>query len=671
MAHPLTLVAALMIVGTWQMSTASACTTIVISGRVAADGRPILWKNRDTRESRNEVDYLGDGKYRAIAVVNAGSKNTVWMGTNETGFCIENSLSKDLALSGGEKPNGPGNGGFMKLALQTCATVADFEALLKETDQSGRSTIANYGVIDANGGAALFETAPRSHRKYDANDPKVAPNGYIVRSNFAITGQDALPDDQPAANPAINDILGKEIYSGERFVRACRLINSRNTKEISVDFVIRQMTRDLADPSGHPYPGSPAAITATAESMPPIINTKSTISRTTTVSAAVFHGVAKGEDPAATTMWTFLGDPKFTIAVPCWVAAERIADPLEDDKGAEIGEAARTLRDWSLTLDRESIQTAWLPGIWQDLWSLEDQMIREVDGARDRWNRTQFDPTDAQNLHEQFANEALAAMKIELAQAKLVAIASSIDGQYEDDPVVESGTVRVAIYDHSGGSASGPKNLMRILSPEHGFECVLLHPDKIRTETLKDFQLLIVPGGSGSLQSKKLGEAGRQAVRDFVSRGGGYIGICAGSYLASSQYPWSLHLINARIWDRVHWARGTGKIDLRITTDGREALATDNANVSCYYGQGPLLLPGDNPSLPPYETLATYQSDIAPKNLPFDQMIDTHAIIRSKFGEGRVVCISPHPEKSGGPKWIIRSAAEWAAGTFSIDEVTP
>lgn len=652
-------------------SAAFACTTIVISGRVTADGRPILWKNRDTDVACNEVKYFDDGTYAAVAVVNAGDENAVWMGANEAGFCIENSLSKDLASTATQQGKGLGNGRFMKLALQTCATVDDFEKLLKETDRSGRSTTANFGVIDAHGGAALFEAAPQSHRKYDANDPSTAPNGYIVRSNFAITGQEALPNDPRVANPAIQEIIGRGIYSGERFVRACRLVESRNAKEIGIRFVIRQMTRDLADPSGEPYPGSPAAVAFPAGAMPPVIHTKSTISRTTTVSAAVFHGVTSGEDPSATTMWTLLGDPKFSIAVPCWVAAKRIADPLEDDQGAELCEAARTLRDWALTLDREGVDTTWLPGIWQDLWSIEDHLIRRVDSARTRWQHTGFDQNDAQNLHDQSAREAMTAMKIELAQTKLLALARSIDGEFDDQPTVESEIVRVAIYDHSDGSATGPKDLMRILSKESGFDCVRLHPDKIRGNTLNAFQLLIVPGGSGSLQSKKLGEAGRKAIRDFVSRGGGYLGICAGSYLASSQYPWSLHLIDAHIWDRVHWARGTGKIDLELTADGREAMQADTERVSCYYGQGPLFLPGSDPVLPAYETLASYQSDISPKNLPFDHMLDTHAIIRSEFGAGRVVCISPHPEKSGGPEWIVLSTAKWAAGEPCRDDSQP
>ena len=54
---------------------ADGCTTAVISGKATADGRPILWKNRDTSSRHNEVVLLTDGKHRVVAVVNAGKRN--------------------------------------------------------------------------------------------------------------------------------------------------------------------------------------------------------------------------------------------------------------------------------------------------------------------------------------------------------------------------------------------------------------------------------------------------------------------------------------------------------------------------------------------------------------------------------------------------------------------
>ena len=60
-----------------------ACTTAVVSGKATADGRPLLWKSRDTRTTRlNEVVVYEGKTYRVLAVFNAGKRDAVWMGVN-------------------------------------------------------------------------------------------------------------------------------------------------------------------------------------------------------------------------------------------------------------------------------------------------------------------------------------------------------------------------------------------------------------------------------------------------------------------------------------------------------------------------------------------------------------------------------------------------------------
>ena len=73
-------IASSLFLGLYAWQFAFACTTAVISGKVTHDGRPILWKNRDTSFRHNELVLLEEGRYRALAVVNAGSRKSVWMG---------------------------------------------------------------------------------------------------------------------------------------------------------------------------------------------------------------------------------------------------------------------------------------------------------------------------------------------------------------------------------------------------------------------------------------------------------------------------------------------------------------------------------------------------------------------------------------------------------------
>ena len=219
--------------------------------------------------------------------------------------------------------------------------------------------------------------------------------------------------------------------------------------------------------------------------------------------------------------------------------------------------------------------------------------------------------------------------------------------------------VRVAICDDSKKPGNGPANLLRILTPDSGFSAERITSEEIRRGRLDGFDVLIMPGGSGSKQAERLQASGREKIREFVRSGGGYVGICAGSYLASSHYDWSLGLINARVWDRAHWARGGGEVSIRMKDPGWQLLGR-GGSIPVHYNQGPLMVPDDESSLPGYEVLATFDSEVASKGAQPGSMTGTHAIIRSMFGEGHVICYSPHPEVAGGPNDLIAAGVRWA-----------
>lgn len=79
---------------------------------------------------------------------------------------------------------GEANGRVMRRALEVCATVKDFRQFL-DTLSKPSLIEANFGVIDAKGGAAMFEVDYYEYVMYDANNPKDAPCGYIARTNFS------------------------------------------------------------------------------------------------------------------------------------------------------------------------------------------------------------------------------------------------------------------------------------------------------------------------------------------------------------------------------------------------------------------------------------------------------------------------------------------------------
>ena len=234
--------------------------------------------------------------------------------------------------------------------------------------------------------------------------------------------------------------------------------------------------------------------------------------------------------------------------------------------------------------------------------------------------------------------------------------------------------MRIGVYSHSTNetkAAAIVRVFTRILTPEKGFAVHRVKPEDIRAGVLTNLDVLIMPGGSGSKQATNLETSGREAIQQFVKNGGGYVGVCAGAYLASSHYSWSLSLINARVIDREHWARGKGNVVLTLSDLGQKALGHPEKEVEVYYGQGPLYGRGTNDTLPPYEELAAYKTEVAKENVPpgvpMGVMPGTTAIARTEYGKGRVICYSPHPEKPFQPVFhLIENGVRWAAGKDPI-----
>ncbi len=223
-------------------------------------------------------------------------------------------------------------------------------------------------------------------------------------------------------------------------------------------------------------------------------------------------------------------------------------------------------------------------------------------------------------------------------------------------------TVYAAVYDGPGTSTTKtPPRFAKILTPPH----VILRrvcPDDIRDGALDQFDTIIFGGGSGSGQAKGLGEDGCKAVKQFVERGGGYIGVCAGAYLATSNYSWSLGVVSAESIDRKHWRRGNGQVQIELTPQGRTLFGRpDAARLEIRFAQGPILAPGKREGLPPYTVLAWFRTGVGKNGADPKTMIDTPAIVSGEFGKGRAIVFSPHPEQTDGLHDLLLRAVRWTA----------
>lgn len=66
------------------------------------------------------------------------------------------------------------------------------------------------------------------------------------------------------------------------------------------------------------------------------------------------------------------------------------------------------------------------------------------------------------------------------------------------------------------------------------------------------------------------------------------------------------------------------------------------------YSSGPILSPAGLSELPDYVSLAMFRTEIWQHEAQRYTMIGTPAIIAGRFGNGRVIIFSPHPEMTAG-----------------------
>ena len=218
--------------------------------------------------------------------------------------------------------------------------------------------------------------------------------------------------------------------------------------------------------------------------------------------------------------------------------------------------------------------------------------------------------------------------------------------------------ILVAVYDDSGGHAriSVEDKLDRI----GDIQTHRVDGGMIENGVLDQFDVLFAPGGNGAIQARELGKQGRDAIRKFVHNGGGYVGICAGAYLASrSKTRPYLGILNAGIADS---NRGRDVVTVELTDAGRKLLGSTEHELKVNYHNGPIWGPGSKLASA-CEVLGVFRAEVFPTNRTTHvTMIGTPALLTGSYGKGRVICSSPHPEATKGLDEVFRRMVRWSAG---------
>ncbi len=217
---------------------------------------------------------------------------------------------------------------------------------------------------------------------------------------------------------------------------------------------------------------------------------------------------------------------------------------------------------------------------------------------------------------------------------------------YKSNPVL----VKVLIYDGDGvipGSVYGIEDCLNDTNKENIYSGVYFNYStigKIDSGTLSGYDVLIMPGGLATtyLENPDINSGD---LKDFVNNGGGYVGICAGSYAASSHVDgyydgWGIapH-VNSKSVDYV------GELQISMTSNGMQVLNSSDKE-TLYHWNGPAMY-GSN-SMAEYAHNETGYQNYS-------------AVMTDTYGSGRVMLSGPHPELNPKDHEMLVRMILWAS----------
>lgn len=267
----------------FSIATGYACTSAIISASKTVNGRPLLWKHRDTGEENNKVERVAaeNGNFEYVALYNASDSALAkaWMGFNSQGFAIMNTASYNLKDDDVDPKEMDKEGVVMTIALQKCSTVDDFENLLK-TLPKPLGVEANFGVIDALGNGAYFETNNYEYMRFDLKD---APDGILMRTNYSYSGRK-------------NKGMGYIREQNEHALFDSHIRHNDFSPIVFTEEISRTYYHSLLD---HDF---------THDNIEWFIDQDFIPRRSSTASCCI-EGIKASEQPSCTTMWIALGFP--------------------------------------------------------------------------------------------------------------------------------------------------------------------------------------------------------------------------------------------------------------------------------------------------------------------------------------------------------------------------
>ncbi|KAG5924861.1 hypothetical protein E4U53_003367 [Claviceps sorghi] len=225
--------------------------------------------------------------------------------------------------------------------------------------------------------------------------------------------------------------------------------------------------------------------------------------------------------------------------------------------------------------------------------------------------------------------------------------------------------LNVLVYTGTGTTSASVRqcidSLRRLLSPNYAVIPVS-ESALVREPWAPTCALLVIPGGADLGYCRVLNGEGNRRIREFVRRGGAYLGFCAGAYYGSRRCEFEvghppLEVVGGRelaffpgtcrggafAGFEYHSEKGARAAVLRVNRDALQDAGASEEELAetfaSYYNGGGVFVDAATVTGHKVDILASYQG-----NLDVDGGRGKAAVVLCHVGEGLAMLSGPHPE---------------------------
>jgi glutamine amidotransferase-like uncharacterized protein len=245
----------------------------------------------------------------------------------------------------------------------------------------------------------------------------------------------------------------------------------------------------------------------------------------------------------------------------------------------------------------------------------------------------------------------------------------------QESPAEDTSLSNVDIAYYNGEGAWGTDEIvLSNMTKWLGCSFTTVRGQDIQGGCLDNYDVLMWPGGHYPAYWDEVGPDGKAEIQEFVSEGGGYLGICAGAYYAADYMVWmdddafpppdykvEGDELNLDLFPGVAWGPifeiadrpepGWAMTEINLVNQTHPITESLPNPMTMIYIGGPYLEPYDNASV---TILGEYD------------VTGTAAIVACEYGEGRMFLIGPHGEIEEGSD---RDGWEFPPDTPEPDDV--